>query len=138
LKDTCENCSHFGRSVVVWQLFMQINVSIFIKMEKIEYHAVIKFLRLRGNICLHKLKSSWTLFTRTILSFAIVKRWATEFKRDRISLADERSRQSTTVLKGREHHWEKCKRRLCWKIKLNLNEKIFVSMLGSKLFKRPS
>src|SRR5436190_15832867 len=30
------------------------------------------------------------------------------------------------------------KRRLCGKIKLNLTEKLLVSMLGSKLFRRPS
>ena len=34
LQDTCENCSYCGRSVVVWQSFVSVDVSIFVKMEK--------------------------------------------------------------------------------------------------------
>jgi len=48
LKDTCENCSHF-RCSAVWQSFVPVDINIFVKMEKIEYHAVIKFLHLENN-----------------------------------------------------------------------------------------
>jgi len=41
--------------------FVPVDISIFVKMERIEYRAVIKLLHLKG-----KLKLSWTLFTRIL------------------------------------------------------------------------
>ena len=60
--------------------------------------AVIKFLHLRGNIYLRKLKPSWTLFTRTLSHPTCYReKKANEFKRGRTSLADdERSGRPTT------------------------------------------
>ena len=47
LKDYSGNFSHFGLSVVMRQLFMSVDVSVFVKMENIEYRVAIKYFHLK-------------------------------------------------------------------------------------------
>lgn len=69
--------------------FVTVNVSVFIKMEKIEYY-MIKFLHLKGNTPA-QIKAELDNVDKDFSpSFAIVKRWAAEFKRGRTSLADDK------------------------------------------------
>ena len=94
----CENCSHSGCSVV-WQSFVPINVSVFVKMEKIEYRAIIKFLHLKSNTLAQIKAELDAVYGDSAPSFATVKRWAAEFKCGRISLTDdERSGRPTTAI----------------------------------------
>ncbi|KAL6268025.1 hypothetical protein P5V15_001107 [Pogonomyrmex californicus] len=58
-------------------------------MEKIEYRAVIKFLHLKGNTPAQIKIELDAVYGDCVPSFATVKKWAAEFKRDRISLADD-------------------------------------------------
>ncbi|XP_018309051.1 uncharacterized protein [Mycetomoellerius zeteki] len=70
----------------------------FVKMEKIEYRAIIKFLHLKGNTSTQIKAELDAVYGDSAPSFATVKRWVAEFKRDRTSLADdERSGQPTTA-----------------------------------------
>ena len=49
LKDTTENFNHFGLSVDVQQLFTSVDVSVFVKMKRIENRVVINYLRVIFN-----------------------------------------------------------------------------------------
>ncbi|KYN22438.1 hypothetical protein ALC57_05156 [Trachymyrmex cornetzi] len=67
-------------------------------MEKIEYRAIIKFLYLKGNTSTQIKAELDAVYEDSAPSFATVKRWVAEFKRGRISLADdERSGRPTTA-----------------------------------------
>lgn len=77
---------------------MSVDVSVFVKMEKIEYRAVIKFLHLKGNTPAQIKAELDAVYGDFASSFAIVKRWAAKFKRDRTSLVDdERSGRPTAT-----------------------------------------
>ncbi|KYN23204.1 hypothetical protein ALC57_04381 [Trachymyrmex cornetzi] len=67
-------------------------------MEKIEYRAIIKFLRLKGNTSTQIKAELDAVYGDSAPSFATVKRWVAEFKRGRTSLGDdERSGRPTTA-----------------------------------------
>ncbi|KYN21168.1 hypothetical protein ALC57_06462, partial [Trachymyrmex cornetzi] len=68
-----------------------------VKMEKIEYRAIIKFLNLKGNTSTQIKIELGAVYGDSAPSFATVKRWVAEFKRDRTSLADECSGRPTTA-----------------------------------------
>jgi len=54
------------------------SVSIFVKMEKNEYRAVIKFLRLKGNTPTEIKAELDAVYGDSVPSFATVKRWAAD------------------------------------------------------------
>lgn len=67
-------------------------------MEKLEYRAVIKYLYLKGNTPTQIKEELDTVYGDSAPSFTTVKFWAAEFKRGRISLADdERSGRPKTA-----------------------------------------
>lgn len=73
-------------------------MSIFVKMEKIEYRAVIKYLFLKGNTPTQIKDELDSVYGDSSPSFTTVKFWAAEFKRGRKSLGDdERSGRPKTV-----------------------------------------
>ena len=73
-------------------------MSVFVKMEKIEYRAVIKYLFLKGNTPTQIKVELDTVYVDNAPSFTTVKFWAAEFKRGRKSLGDdERSGRPKTA-----------------------------------------
>lgn len=58
-------------------------------MDKIEYRAVIKFLRLKGKSPIEIKAELDMIYGETFPSFFTVKMWAAEFKCSRISIFDE-------------------------------------------------
>src|SRR5436190_23170121 len=58
------------------------------KMNKIEYRAVIKYLFLKGNTPTQIKDELDSVYGDSALSFTTVKFWTAEFKRDRKSLGD--------------------------------------------------
>ena len=73
-------------------------MSVFVKMEKIEYRAVIKYLFLKGNMPTQIKVELDTVYGDNAPSFTTVKFWAAEFKRGRKSLGDdERSGRPKTA-----------------------------------------
>ena len=58
-------------------------MSVFVKMEKIEYRAVIKYLFLKGNTPTQIKVELDTVYGDNAPSFTTVKFWAAEFKRGR-------------------------------------------------------
>src|SRR5436190_21585100 len=68
------------------------------KMDKIEYRAVIKYLFLKGNMPTQIKDELDSVYGDSAPSFTTVKFWAAEFKRDRKSLGDvERSGRPKTA-----------------------------------------
>src|SRR5436190_5865398 len=71
------------------------------KMDKIEYRAVIKYLFLKGNMPTQIKDELNSVYRDSAPSFTTVKFWAAEFKRDRKSLGDDersgRPKTATTV-----------------------------------------
>ena len=64
-------------------------MSVFVKMEKIKYRAVIKYVFLKGNTPT-QIKVEWdTVYGDNAPSFTTVEFWAAEFKRGRKSLGDD-------------------------------------------------
>jgi hypothetical protein len=59
---------------------VSVRVSVFDKMDKIEYRAVIKFLHLKGNSPMQIKAKFDNLYGHFAPPFATVKRWAAEFK----------------------------------------------------------
>lgn len=82
---THQSFGHFGRAVFSWQSFESVDVSVFGKIEKIEYRA-IKFLFLKGTYVNQKWVGLciWRLCT----IIYTVKYWVVEFKRGYKSLGD--------------------------------------------------
>lgn len=73
-------------------------MSVFVKMEKIEYRAVIKYLVLKGNTPTQIKDELDAVYGDSAPSFTTVKFWAAEFKRGRTSLGDdERSGRPKTA-----------------------------------------
>ena len=73
-------------------------MSVFVKMEKIEYRAVIKYLFLKGNTPTQIKVELDTVYGDNVPSFTTVKFWAAEFKRGSKSLGDdERSGRPKTA-----------------------------------------
>lgn len=64
-------------------------MSVFVKMEKIEYRAVIKYLFLKGNTPTQIKDELDSVYGDSAPSFTTVKFWAAEFKRGRKSLGDD-------------------------------------------------
>ncbi|CAK1604644.1 unnamed protein product [Parnassius mnemosyne] len=60
----------------------------FVKMEKIEYRAVIKFLFLKGNTLTEIIDELDSVYGDSAPSFTTVKFWVAEFKRE--SLGDDK------------------------------------------------
>ncbi|GFV72493.1 HTH_48 domain-containing protein [Trichonephila clavipes] len=83
---------------VVQQSFECVDVSVFVKMDKIEYRAVIKYLFLKGNTPTHIKDELDSVYGDSASSFTTVKFWAAEFKRGHQSLReDERSGRLNTA-----------------------------------------
>ncbi|GFW82712.1 HTH_48 domain-containing protein [Trichonephila clavipes] len=84
-----------GSKIYVAQLH---DVSAFVKLERIEYRAVIKYLFLKGNTTTQIKDELDSVYGNSIPSFTLVKFWAAEFKRGHKSLGDdERSGRPNTA-----------------------------------------
>ena len=67
-------------------------LSVSLKMDKTEYHAVIKFFVKQG-LTPYKIQSKFIkVYADSSLSFSTIKKWAAEFKRGRTSLEDDPSK----------------------------------------------
>jgi hypothetical protein len=63
-------------------------LSVSLKMDKIEYHAVIKFFVKEG-LTPNEIHSKFIKAYGNSSSFSTIKKWAAEFKHDRTSLEDD-------------------------------------------------
>ena len=59
------------------------------KLDKIEYRAVIKYMFLKGNTCTQTKDEFDSVYGDSASSFTTVKFWTAEFKRGRKSLGDD-------------------------------------------------
>ncbi|GFW82718.1 HTH_48 domain-containing protein [Trichonephila clavipes] len=85
-------------TIPMFQTPQRDDVSAFVKLERIEYRAVIKYLFLKGNTTTQIKDELDSVYGNSIPSFTLVKFWAAEFKRGHKSLGDdERSGRPNTA-----------------------------------------
>ena len=72
--------SHLWRAVVMQQSCEWVDVSVFMKMDKIEYRAVIKYLFLKDNMPTQIIDELDSVYGDSAPSSTTVKCWAAEFK----------------------------------------------------------
>ncbi|CAI9721358.1 Hypothetical predicted protein [Octopus vulgaris] len=70
-------------------IFELTSVEVTRKMEKTEYHAVIKYLHLKGMNLSEVYEDMVRTLTNNAPSYATVKRWVNEFQRGRESVEDD-------------------------------------------------